>query len=283
MSQAQPTTPRIHPRDLLEGGPPKDGIPSIDTPRFDTAQTTPFSPKELVIGVVVNGEARAYPFGILNWHEIVNDRVGDVNITVSYCPLCDTGVVFERGNTTYGVSGKLFQSCLVMYDREDDTYYAQPWALGIMGPEVNRSLARIPGVKTTLKQWLAQHPESQILSTETGYQRDYFRYPYRDYYTSSQLIFPVRNQGQRDLHPKAIVSYIWEADQQTPTNEFSGASHQFSHGELKQVGTQVIDFNGRQIRGRWHPQKETVIVEELDGTVIPSTTAFAFVFPAFFN
>lgn len=126
--------------------------------------------------MVVNGEAKAYPLGIMNWHEIVNDRVGGVNLNVSYCPLCDTIVAFERGNTTYGVSGKLYQSCLVMYDREDDTLYSQPWALGVVGSQVNHSLARVPAVKTTLGKWLAKHPDTKILSTETGYQRDYLRY-----------------------------------------------------------------------------------------------------------
>jgi hypothetical protein len=115
---------RIDLTQLLNGGPSKDGIPSIDNPRFDTAETTRFSSDELVIGVVVNGEAKAYPLGIMNWHEIVNDTVGGTNLTVSYCPLCDTIVVFDRGNTTYGVSGKLYQSCLVMYDRADDTLYS---------------------------------------------------------------------------------------------------------------------------------------------------------------
>jgi hypothetical protein len=274
---------RIDLTDLLEGGPPKDGIPSIDQPRFDTAKTTPFQANEWVIGVVVNGEAKAYPFGILNWHEIVNDQVGGVNVAITYCPLCDTGIVVERGNTTYGVSGKLYQSCLVMYDRADETLYAQPWTLGIAGTQVNRSLKRVPAVKTTLKNWLEQHPNSQVLSTQTGHRRDYLRYPYDDYYTSDRIIFPVRNQNRRNLPPKETVSYVWEANRNTPKNRFSGASHQFIHSNLKRVGTQVVDFNGRQIRARWDARMETVVVEELDGTSIPSTTSFAFVYPAFFE
>ena len=273
---------RIDLTQLLDGGPPKDGIPSVDNPRFDTAETTPFDQDEFVIGVVVNGEAKAYPYGIMNWHEIVNDTVGDTNLTVSYCPLCDTIVVFDRGNTTYGVSGKLYQSCLVMYDRADDTLYAQPWALGVVGANVNRSLNRLPAVKTTLGDWLAEHPDSKILSTDTGYSRDYMDYPYGNYYTNEELVFPVRNQDELTLHPKAIISYVWKSDEQTPKNRFSGANHQFPHQELEQVGTKVVDFNDRQIRARWDDELETVIVEELDGTRIPSSTAFAFVYPAFF-
>jgi len=274
---------RIDLAELLSGGPPKDGIPSIDNPKFDTAQTTSFAQDEQVIGVVINGEAKAYPFGVMNWHEIVNDTVGGVNLSISYCPLCDTIVTFERDNSTYGVSGKLYQSCLVMYDRADDTLYSQPWALGVVGSQVNRNLTKVPAIKTTLGAWLAKYPDSKILSTDTGYNRDYLRYPYGDYYTNKQIIFPVSNQNQLTLHPKAIVSYIWQADNSKPHNLFSGASQQFVHEELKKVGEKVVRFNGRKIRARWDSQLDTVVVEELDGTPVPSSTAFAFVYPAFFR
>lgn len=274
---------RIDLSQLLAGGPPKDGIPSTDNPQFDNAQTTPFAEDETVIGVVVAGEAKAYPLGIMNWHEIVNDSLGGSNITVSYCPLCDTIVAFNRGNTTYGVSGKLYQSCLVMYDRGDDTLYSQPWAMGVVGPKVNQALERLPAIKTTLGAWLAKHPQSQILSTRTGYTRNYQRYPYGSYYTDRQIIFPVRNQGDRQLHPKAIVSYVWEPDAATPANRFSGASQQFVHQELAGSSEERLQFGERQIHARWDPQLETVVVTELDGTPIPSSTAFAFVYPAFFE
>ena len=274
---------RIDLQELLNGGPPKDGIPSIDNPQFDTASTTPFDRQETVIGVVIEGKAKAYPLGIMNWHEIVNDRLGEINISVSYCPLCDTIVVFPRNNTTYGVSGKLYQSCLVMYDRADDSLYSQPWGMGIVGKAVNRNLARIPAVKTTLGNWLQQYPDSQILATETGYQRDYQRYPYGTYYTDKRIIFPVRNQANLTSHPKTIVSYIWEPNTQTPKNNFSGASYQFDHQQLQQIKEKIVKFNGRLIRAKWNSQLETVVVEEMDGTVIPSSTAFAFVYPAYFN
>ncbi len=271
---------RIDLKDLLNGGPPKDGIPSIDNPQFNTAATTPFNGDEIVVGVVINGEAKAYPYGILNWHEIVNDTLGQTNITVSYCPLCDTIVTFKRGNTTYGVSGKLYQSCLVMYNRSDDTLYAQPWGLGIVGEQVNHSVERIPAVKTTLGAWLERYPNSQILSTETGHQRDYQRYPYGTYRDDQRLVFPVREQQQLQHHPKAMISYIWQADQQTPHNRFSGESLAFLHTEIQQMGEKVVNFNQRQIRAVWDETLETVIVEELDGSPIPSSTAFAFVYPA---
>ena len=275
-------TARIDLNDLFNGGPPKDGIPSLDNPKFDTAQTTPFDKAETVIGIVMNGEAKAYPYKIMNWHEIVNDSIGGINVSVTYCPLCDTIAAFTRGNTTFGVSGKLYQSCLVMYDRADDTLYSQPWTLGIVGPGVNESLDRIPAVKTSLGDWLEKHPQSQILSTDTGYNRNYQRYPYGSYSTDDRIIFSVRNQQQRELHPKAIVSYIWESSEKTPKGKLGGASAQFSHQEMQAVGEKTIQFNGRKVKARWDSELETVIVEEMEGTRIPSSTAFAFVYPAFF-
>lgn len=155
--------------------------------------------------------------------------------------------------------------------------------MGIVGPKVNHSLQRLPAVKISLGDWLAQHPDSQILSTETGYSRDYQSYPYGSYYTNDELVFPVRNQDERTLHPKAIISYVWESNSQTPKNRFSGSSRQFPHQELQEVGTKVVDFNERQSRARWDSELEAVVVEELDGTLIPSSTAFAFVYPAFFS
>lgn len=273
---------RIALEQLLNGGPPKDGIPSIDAPEFDTATTTPFNASDLVIGVVMNGEAKAYPLNIMNWHELVNDTVGGETIAISYCPLCDTILAVERRDTTFGVSGKLYQSCLVMYDRADDTLYSQPWNMGVMGPKVNHFLDRIPTVKTTLGEWLTQYPDSQILSTRTGYSRDYTGYPYGSYYTDETIIFPVRNQHRLEQHPKAIVTYIWEPDRHTPHNQFSGSSYQFIHEDLRQEGRQVVEFAGRRVTAQWDEALSTVIVTDEDGTLLPSSTAFAFVYPAFF-
>ena len=273
---------RIELQQLLDGGPPKDGIPSIDNPQFDDASTTPFDEDELIVGVVVNGEAKAYPYGIMNWHEIVNDTVGGKNISVTYCPLCDTMVSFERGDTTFGVSGKLYQSCLVMFDRTDDTLYSQPWALGVVGANVNKSLERIPTIKTTLGEWLEKYPESKILSTETGHNRDYFRYPYGSYNTNERTIFPVRNQQALENHPKEIVSYIWEHDEQNIHNQFSGVSEQFTHKKIQEIGEKQMLFNQREIIVQWDKTLNTVVVKEFDGTIIPSSTAFSFVYPAFF-
>ena len=274
---------RIDLAELLNGGPPKDGIPSIDAPQFDRADTTPFADSEWVVGIEVNGEAKAYPYGVLNWHEIVNDTVGGVNVAISYCPLCDTILAFNRHDTTYGVSGKLYQSCLVMYDRADDTLYAQPWGLGVVGPEVNRFLERLPAVKTRLGNWLERYPDSLVLSTNTGRNRDYRRYPYGTYERDERIIFPVRGQERLNEAPKEIVTYIWEPDSNTPHNRFSGDSEQFIHRDLQQHGQLEVEFNGGTAIARWDEELHTAIVEDKDGNLIPSSTAYAFVYPAYFD
>lgn len=118
---------------MMSGGPPPDGIPSIDKPQFVSASRARLDPGDLVIGFHHAGEARAYPQKILVHHEIVNDRVGDLNIAITYCPLTATAQGFERGSTTLGVSGQLLNSNLVMYDRESGTLFPQIAATGVRG------------------------------------------------------------------------------------------------------------------------------------------------------
>ncbi|MDD9867824.1 MAG: DUF3179 domain-containing protein [Candidatus Campbellbacteria bacterium] len=209
------TEGRIDRRSLLSGGPPKDGIPSMDSPQFDNKDTTPFGDDELIIGVFHNGEAKAYPYGILNWHEIVNDTIGGLPIAVSYCPLCETNSVFIRmidgEETTFGVSGKLYHSCLVMYDRKTDSLWVQPWGIGALGEKTNDVLERIPAYRTELGKWVEKYPDTKILSTKTGHRRNYSSYPYGTYYTNDLLIFPVRNQESREVSVKETNFVVFES------------------------------------------------------------------------
>ncbi len=279
--------PRIDVTELLSGGPPKDGIPSIDNPKFVTAEETKFTDEEIVVGVYQNGEARAYPYGILNWHEIVNDKIGDTPISVTLCPLCDTNPVFIREvngtETTFGVSGKLYQSCLVMYDRLTDSLWNQPWGLGVFGTQTNESLERIPSVKTTLGKWKKMHPNTKILSTDTGYRRGYFRYPYGTYYTDDRLIFPARNQHRRVMHPKEIMAYYWEADDQMPLNYFSGFFATANFKKVQESKEVELPFGNTKIKAIWDTDLETVRFLSADDELLGGSTAFGFVIPAFFG
>ncbi len=194
---------------IRSGGPPKDGIPSIDNPKFVIATDADFiSDKDLVIGLEINGDARAYPLFILVWHEIVNDKVGSVPVAVTYCPLCFTNQVFERkidGNEVeFGTSGKLYNSNLVMYDRLTDTYWSQALGQAIKGELTGQKLNIIPFDVITWADWKSLHPETLVLTTQTGHVRAYGVDPYGSYYTEPQIIFPVENKDDR-MHPKEII------------------------------------------------------------------------------
>jgi hypothetical protein len=194
---------------ILSGGPPRDGIPAIDQPRFvDADQDRLLQPKSLVVGVYLEGISRAYPIAILNWHELVNDRFGDSAVVVSYCPLCGSAMVFaaEQGGRTlqFGVSGLLYNSDLLLYDRQTESLWSQISAEAISGEMVGRRLKLLPSVLTSWQRWLAEHPGTQVLSSDTGYRRDYQRSPYADYEHNEQIYFPVEFLSRR-YHPKERV------------------------------------------------------------------------------
>ena len=200
----------IIPLDKIKGGgPPKDGIPSIDDPKFTEISGSQFvSDSDVVIGLEINGDARAYPLFILVWHEIVNDVVGGTPVAVTYCPLCYTNQVFERivnGNEVeFGTSGKLYQSNLLMYDRWTDSYWSQGLGMAVTGKLSGIQLKTIPFDVITWGDWKKLHPDSLVLTTDTGHFRSYATDPYGDYYADPRIIFPVDNMDDR-MHPKEII------------------------------------------------------------------------------
>jgi len=197
------------------GGPPKDGIPSIDEPTFVSSEEAGFlDPGDPVFGIVSDGEARAYPQKILVQHEIVNDDLGGTPVSVTYCPLTGTVQGFLRGETTFGVSGRLINANLVMYDRETETWWPQILATSIPGewnedPE-SQSLTEFRLIWTTWEQWQEHNPETRVLSTDTGHAKNYSRDPYgaynppRGYYATENLLFPALSENDR-FHPKTVV------------------------------------------------------------------------------
>jgi hypothetical protein len=197
---------------IVSGGPPPDGIPSIDNPKFISVQEASkfLEDSELVLGLNINGDIRAYPLQILVWHEIVNDEIGSIPVAVTYCPLCFTNQVFNRtiddGQEVveFGTSGKLYNSNLVMYDRTSKSLWSQAMAEGIVGKYAGTKLERVPFDVAYWKEWKQIYPESKILSRDTGSNRPYGVDPYGDYYTNSDVLFPVSNKDNR-LGLKEIV------------------------------------------------------------------------------
>lgn len=204
---------------ILSGGPPQDGIPSIDNPKFQSVQEADeiLEDSELVLGLNINGDIRVYPLQILVWHEIVNDVVGDQPVAVTYCPLCFTNQVFNRtlndGNTVeFGTSGKLYNSNLVMYDRKSNSLWSQALGEGIVGEYAGVKLERIPFDVAYWKEWKELYPESKVLSRDTGSVRPYGADPYGDYYTNDLILFPVPNDDKR-LGLKEIIIGLENKDQ----------------------------------------------------------------------
>jgi thiol-disulfide isomerase/thioredoxin len=173
--------------EILSGGPGRDGIPAITDPKFVTVDQADewLEPKEPVIQVEVEGDVRAYPIQILMWHEIVNDTIGDVPVAVTFCPLCNTGIAFERridGQTlTFGTTGRLRFSNLIMYDRQTETWWQQATGEAIVGTHVGRELDFVPATMVGWSDFKTTYPDAGVLSRQTGFARSYGANPYAGY------------------------------------------------------------------------------------------------------
>jgi hypothetical protein len=210
----------VHPSRLLQGCPGgTDCIPAIDDPSFQDAEAADWlDDADLVIGVTVDGEAKAYPLRILNAHEIVNDEVGGRPVAVTYCPLCRSGIVFDRrvggATLTFGVSGKLLNANLVMYDRQTGTYWSQLNGSAVVGPQMPRELDVVPSAITTWGEWRERHPDGRVLSRDTGIypKSTYGSNPYAGYANSSRVGFGVDDVDGR-LPPKEVVYGVTVGDE----------------------------------------------------------------------
>lgn len=190
--------------EILEGGPPRDGIPALDDPKWTAAAKAEWEDDEHVVGVTIGGESRAYPLAILVWHELLNDTLGGVPILVSYCPLCGTAMVFDRrlaGKARrFGVSGLLYMSDLLLFDRESESLWSQISARAITGPAKGTRLRLLRSRVMSWGAWKRAHPKTSVVTTETGHERRYGETPYGGYSATPQLRFPA--PLDRRYHPK---------------------------------------------------------------------------------
>lgn len=194
---------------IKKGGPPPDGIPSIDNPKFVLASEADYvDPNELIIGVFLNGDAKAYPLSIMNWHEIVNDKFGDIPVAVTYCPLCFTSQVFVRTidqkPVEFGTSGMLYNSNLVMYDRLTESLWSQGLGVSIKGDLSGEKLKTLPFDVMSWSDWASLYPDSLVLTKDTGHQRPYSSNPYSDYFKDPRILFSIDNEDDR-LPKKEII------------------------------------------------------------------------------
>ncbi len=197
--------------EIMGGGPGKDGIPAIEAPRYEptSAAREWLDERAPVIVVERNGEARAYPLAILIWHEIVNDTLGGVPLVVTFCPLCNTALVFEReiGGSVYdfGTTGNLRFSDLVMYDRQTESWWQQATGHAIVGTLTGTRLPFVASQIVSLRDFAAAHPEAEVLSRDTGNRRNYGRNPYVGYDSVDQQPFLFRGVVDGRLSPMERV------------------------------------------------------------------------------
>ncbi len=200
----------VHPSEISAGCPGMDCIPSIDNPKYVTGNPDWMDPGNLVIGVEIDGDARAFPLKILDRHEIVNTEVGGEPVAVTYCPLCRSGFTYSReinGDTVeFGVSGKLYNANLVMYDRKTETYWSQLTGEAMLGPMVPEELELVHSSITNWSQWKQEHPDTRLLSRNTGIYSasTYSGSAYAGYESSGRVGFGVGKVDDR-LHSKELV------------------------------------------------------------------------------
>lgn len=202
--------------EVLDGGPGKDGIPALSDPELVPVSEAGWIKEDrLVLGFADGQEVRAYPHQILDWHEIINDRTVNHSLAVIYCPLTGTGTGWDRrinGNeTTFGVSGLLYNSNIIPYDRATDSNWSQLLLKSVQGTLSGKPARTYNLVETSWKTWKNMYPGSRVVSTNTGYNRSYDLYPYGTYRVSDALLFPVNHPDSR-LHAKERVLAIIEGD-----------------------------------------------------------------------
>jgi len=269
--------------EIMSGGPPRDGIPALDDPRMiEASAETRLDPTEPVVVVRLEGELpRAYPVRYLTWHEIVNDVIGGVPIAVTFCPLCNSAVTFDRrvGDNvlSFGVSGKLLSSNLIMYDRETESWWQQAIGSGIVGEMTGTDLDLVPTWTVGWQLYLDQNPDGLVMD-EPDWRRPYGTNPYVGYDSSRQPFLYNGENPPNDVPPLERVVRVGEAA--WPLTRLS------EEGEITEAGltlswgagqSSALDTNrigeGRDIGN--------VRVRDAAGNDVPHDVMFAFAFHAF--
>jgi len=235
--------------EFLGGGPPKDGIPAIDAPRYESIADARrwLRDRSPVISLVVGDEARAYPLAVLMWHEIVNDTLGGVAVVVTFCPLCNTALVFEREIDgvvhDFGTTGNLRASDLVMYDRRTESWWQQATGEAIVGELTGTRLTFLPAQIVGLGDFERAYPEGDALSRETGVSREYGRNPYVGYDTIDQNPFMFEESPDGRLSPKERVVTVGEGTEAVAV----------PYSEIRTVGAARITVGGDELVVFWTP------------------------------
>jgi len=189
--------------EVRDGGPGKDGIPSLENPDFvNSSEVSYIDDNDLILGYVNNGVAKAYPHSILDWHEIINDDIDGIELAITYCPLTGTGIAWDRNidgkTTTFGVSGLLYNTNLIPYDRHSNSNWSQIRLDCVNGKHIGKKIKTYQLIETSWSTWKKMYPSTKVVSKSTGFARNYGFYPYGDYRTNdNKIIFPLSNKDSR--------------------------------------------------------------------------------------
>ena len=270
--------------EIMSGGPPKDGIPAIDGPQFITvSDETRLGAREAVIALEVDGERpRAYPIRYLMWHEIVNDTVGDTPVSVTYCPLCNSALTFDRrvdGKLlSFGVSGKLRNSDMVMYDRETQSWWQQAIGTGIVGEMTGVELTLLPTWMESWTEYKTRNPDGLVMA-QPPYPRTYGRNPYAGYDSSHRPFLYNGENPPHDIPPLMRVIRVgesaWTMERLRQEGEITenGVTLSWTSGQASALDAVAV-ADGRDVG--------TVRVRDGSGNNLPHDVMFAFAFHAFF-
>ena len=263
-------------KEIHKGGPPRDGIPSLDNPRFVRADKASYlKDKDRVLGVAIDGIAHAYPIRILNYHEIVNDVVGGKAVVITYCPLCGSGTVFGRTvngrRLEFGVSGLLYNSDVLMYDRQTNSLWSQLMSQAISGRMQGERLVQLPASHTSWQEWTSRHPQTTVLSDDTGFRRNYRMDPYPNYGSDGRLYFPVSHSSNEYRRKEPVMGL-----------EVDGKFKAYAFKELSKGTPRFKDeFGGIEFLVEFDKEHETARILNADGDELPTTIAYWFAWYAF--
>ena len=232
---------------ILDGGPGKDGIPALTNPKFVSVKEAGKNTKDDVDGIVVSSlnVVKFYPYNIMVWHEIVNDVVGDKALAITFCPLCGSAIVFDaeiKGKAEqFGVSGKLYESNLLMYDKSTESLWSQSIGTAVVGDRTGEKLTVYPSQVLSFKAFKEKWPNAEVLSTDTGYGRNYAFYPYGDYNNNESILFPISIKDNR--FPAKEIMYVVNAYDKSvafPVNQLNSSIASVDVGGNKVTGA-IID------------------------------------------
>lgn len=253
------------PRDrIVIGNPFKDSIPSLTEPKYVSAGEAKFlEDQDEIIGYVEEGKSRAYPLRIMAWHEAVNDQIAGIPYAITYCPLCKSVIAFDRstefGRIQLGVSGFLYNSNVLFYDKTDNEspgLFSQLQGEGITRRLKNVALNTLPVELTTWKDWKTRYPKTDVLSLETGHDRDYHSSAYEEYYANDKLMFPVSKSDKQFLNKSMVLGIT-----------VNGKTRAYPYQKFANVWkptTLQETFEGKKFTLLWNPEAQSLRVEAAD-------------------